>query len=467
MKPLSIKKLTEYSQAELIQGDPEQKITRIVHDSREVKAGDLFIALVGKNDDGHKYLGDVIAQKAGAVIVDSRLKLSFPAGLAVLKVDNTTAALQKIAHNYRQQFANLKVVAITGSAGKTTTKDLTAAVLAEKFEVLKTAGNYNNQIGLPLTLLQLTGKEDFAVLEMGMSGLGEIALLAEIACPEIGVITNVGAAHLEQLGSLANIAKAKAELLAALPVTGTGVLNYDNKYCRQLGDDFKHEIVSFGFETDLGLDIEALDYKPNQAGTGIEFSVKYQNKIAKLTLNKPGRHNVYNALAAVAVGLKAGLNLSQIRQGLKKASFSELRLEILETSGQVKLINDSYNANPLSMQAAINVLSQSSAERRIAVLGSMLELGEQSSAAHFKLGQYLAKQPLAFLVTLGKKAAVIGDGAVKAGFSAEKVLNFSVQKELIIYLKKYLKTGDLVLIKGSRENKMEKIAEALLEGQKL
>lgn len=466
MNQLTIKKLTEYSQAELIQGDPEQKITKIVRDSREVKAGDLFIALVGENDDGHKYLPDVIAQKAGAVIVDSRLKLTFPAELAVLKVDNTTTALQQIAHNYRQQFTDLKVVAITGSAGKTTTKDLTAAVLAEKFKVLKTAGNYNNQIGLPLTLLQLTGKEDFAVLEMGMSGLGEIALLAEISHPEIGVITNVGAAHLEQLGSLDNIARAKAELLAALPAAGTAVLNYDNKYCRQMGDDFKYEIVSFGFESGLETDLQVLDYKPNQDGSGLEFSVKYQDKTARLTLNKPGKHNVYNALAAVAVGLKAGLDLSQISQGLKKASFSELRLEILETSSQVKLINDSYNANPLSMRAAIDVLSQSPAKRRIAVLGSMLELGEHSSAAHFKLGQYLAKKSLDFIFTLGKQAAVIGDGAVKADFSAQKVLNLSVQKDLIIYLQKYLKAGDLVLIKGSRGNKMEKIAEALLEGQK-
>src|SRR6056297_231152 len=247
MQNLSLQKIIDFSGAELIQGDNDLIIEEIVIDSREVKNNFLFIAIIGENQDGHQYLEDTVKNGATALIVDREIKNDFIKNneISILKVDNTTKALQDIAHNYRMTFEDLKVIAVTGSAGKTTTKDLIYSVLSQKYNCLKTVGNYNNHIGLPLTLLQLTAEKKFAIVEMGMSALAEIDLLAKIAVPDLGVVTNVAAAHLKQLGSLENIAKAKKELIDNLSSSDTAVLNYDNLYTRKMGKDSKAEVLYF------------------------------------------------------------------------------------------------------------------------------------------------------------------------------------------------------------------------------
>jgi len=461
MEKMKIRKIKEALSAELLSCDSEREVENIAIDSREVKAGDLFIALKGDNDDGHNYLEDAAANGASAVIVEE-----IPSGfegteMAVLKVEDTTEALQQLAAYYRQKQTKLKVVAVTGSAGKTTTKDMTAAVLAQKYNTLKTKGNYNNHIGLPLTLLSLSGEEDYAVLEMGMSGFGEIDLLAEIASPDIGIVTNVGPAHLKQLGSLENIAKAKKELIDALDKSDTAFLNYDNQYTRKMADSFEGRVIYYGFER--GADLRIICHNFNKKDFRQEFEVKYLGKEYKFYIKKPGKHNLYNALAAVGVGFENELDAEEIQKGLLEADFTSLRMEILELAENITLINDCYNANPLSVKAAADVLSEFEAERRIAVLSSMLELGPKSNSAHRNIGRYIYQKNIDLLLTVGNEAELIAQGAAEAGMPPEAIFSFDSNEQTAEFLAENLKERDVVLIKGSRANKMEEIADKLMD----
>lgn len=460
MQNLSLKKIIDFSSAQLLQGSSDREITEIVIDSREVKKGYLFIAIIGDNQDGHQFLEQAAENGAAAVIVDRVIKGDFikEHGLTVLKVDDTTRALQDIAHNYRKTFKKLKVIAVTGSAGKTTTKDLIYSLLSEKYCCLKTRGNFNNHIGLPLTLLQLTGKEDFAVVEMGMSALGEIDLLAKIAEPDVGVITNVAAAHLKQLGSLENIARAKKELIDNLTKTDTAVLNYDNIYTRKMIDNTEAEVLSFGFEK--GADAEVVSYNFDQKKERLNFKLSYQGQEYNFDFNKVGKHNIYNALVAVIIALKYGLKCSEIQQGLLSAEFSSLRMEFIKLNNGARIINDSYNANPLAVKAALDVLAETKGARKIAVLASMLELGEQSLIKHREVGSYAAAKNLDFLITIGREAAEIAAGA-EGKMNPEKILILDNNEECIKFLTSEIKEKDLILIKGSRANKLEEIAVEL------
>lgn len=298
MESLTLAQIAEAASGKIIKGKAEIKIKDIVIDSREVKKDDLFIAIIGEINDGHEFIDSAVENGAKAVIVDRQI--NDYSNLAVIKVDDTTKALQDIAHYYRMKFKDLKIAAITGSVGKTSTKDMIAAVLAQKYKTLKTSGNYNNQIGLPLTLLRLCSKDEFAVLEMGMSGFGEIELLAELARPQIAVITNVGPAHIEQLGSIENVAAAKKELLDSLDKSGTAILNYDNEYTRKMAENFNSKLITFGFSA--GADLQVIENKFNKDLNREEFKIIWQGKKLKFYLNKPGKHNIYNALAAIAIG---------------------------------------------------------------------------------------------------------------------------------------------------------------------
>jgi UDP-N-acetylmuramoyl-tripeptide--D-alanyl-D-alanine ligase len=458
MKNISLKEIKKAASADLIRGELNINIKKIKIDSRKIETGDLFIAIIGENQDGHNFVESAVENGASAVIVDRVIVL--PDEVTALKVEDTTTALQDIAHYYRSKQLDLKVIAVTGSAGKTTTKDMTASVLSQKFSTLKTEGNYNNHIGLPLTLLNLDGSEDFAVLEMGMSGFGEIALLSEISSPNAGIITNVGAAHLEQLGSLENIAKAKKELVDSLDKSAVVFLNNDNKYTKKMGKDFKGKTIYFGFEQ--GADLRVTDYSLNMTELRQDFRFKYRDEFYDFYIKKPGKHNVYNALSAAAVGLEYNISTEDIQRGLLEADFTSLRMETITLDNQAVLINDCYNANPLSVRAAVDVLNEFPGERKIAVLASMLELGKESAAAHEDIGNYIFEKNIDILVTVGKLAEMIALGAEKSGMLNEKIYSFNSNEEAADFLKSEYREKDIILVKGSRANEMEKISDKLI-----
>lgn len=436
--------------AECLQQGKDSFFTGVSTDTRTIKPGDIFIALVGENFDGHKFIGQAVAKGAAGVIV-STVNQMMPNEVTVYKVENTLTALQKIAGFHRRRFS-IPIVAITGSNGKTTTKDITAHVLSSRYHVLKTQANFNNEIGLPQTLLSLNERHQVAVVEMGMRGKGEIELLAGIAKPTIGIVTNVGETHMELLGSLENIAQAKSELITALPKDGLAILNSDNNFVAAMKDKAKCGTVTFGIND--ASDIKAENITISGTTTGFSCICPQGRFVAMIPL--VGQHNVYNALAAVAVGLELGLTLDEIAEGLKAVSLTRMRQSI-EKYGEYTIINDAYNASPMSMAAAIDTLVEIAPHRRIAVLGDMLELGHISQEAHRRIGRKLASQGIEFVITLGELSKHTARAAREYG--VKEVISCLKHEEVQTALNRLLKPGDTVLLKGSRGMKMEKILE--------
>jgi UDP-N-acetylmuramoyl-tripeptide--D-alanyl-D-alanine ligase len=431
-----------------IVGNVQQEMfTGISTDSRTVKQGDLFIPLVGDNFDGHDFIDKAI-QNGAVGIIFSRKEMYIPEHITAIAVADTLLALQDLARFHRQRFT-IPVVAITGSNGKTTTKDMAAAVLSNQYQVLKTNANYNNEIGLPLTLLQLTKQHEVAIVEMGMRGRGQISQLANIALPTIGIITNVGETHLELLGTIENIAAAKAELLDVIPENGLSILNGDNVYVREMSKQAKSRILLFGLKQG---DIKAENIQINTQS--MNFVCLFAGNQFLVEIPTTGRHNVYNALAAIALGMELGMNFESICAGLKNFNASPMRLHI-EKLGDYLIVNDAYNASPMSMTAAIETLMEVAKERKVAVLGDMLELGSIAVEAHEKIGEQLAKYHVDIVVTVGKLAANIAKRASLCGM--EKVVACSNHVEAQEALGKLLESGDTILIKGSRGMKMENI----------
>lgn len=458
MLPLSINEIKDAVSGKLLQGNGSDKIEEISIDSRTLASGSLFIAIIGEKFDGHSFVKDAVKKGAEAVIVDRPQEL--PSDISVIMVDDTTTALQDVAHYYRKKFKNLDVIGITGSTGKTTTKDIMAGVLAQKYNILKTGGNLNNDYGLPLSLLKLTGEEEIAVLEMGMSALGEIKKLAKIAEPQIGVITNVGPTHLQNLKTTANVARGKRELIENLPEGGTAVLNYDNKYVRKMKNNFRgRKVIYYGFNKKA--DIFAFDIKFINNNRSLSFKIKYEDDIIKFRLNKPGQHNIYNALPAIVIGRQYNLSWKQIRDGLINPELSSLRMDIKTING-CTIINDTYNANPLSMKAGINVLKDIADGRKIAVLGAMLELGPKAKKAHLEIANYLVKKGIDILITVGKWGQVMGQAAVKEGMNSEHVYYTENNGQAAELLQHIINPGDTVLVKGSRGVKMEEIVTVIV-----
>ena len=456
MEELSIKKIREAVGGKIVQGNPEAKIKNVCIDSRILKEEDLFIAIIGERFDGHSFLEEAVNKGAKAVIVDRSIK-PYP-NLSIIRVKDTTKALQDLAHYNRMRYKDLKVIGVTGSVGKTTTKDMLAWVLKQKYKVLKSEGNYNNHYGLPLSLLSLKGDEDIAVLEMAMSNLGEIKKLAEIAKPEIGVVTNVGQAHLENLDNVANVAEAKKELIEGLPEKGLAVLNYDNEYVRKMDSAFTgKKIIYYGLKDNA--DIYASNIKHNDKN--IKFDLFYNDEEKNIVINKPGEHNVYNALAAISIAREFNVDWDLIKESFKNLDFSSLRLDVREKA-DFTVINDSYNANPLSMKAAIDVLKDISKKRTIAVLGDMLELGPKKKEAHFEVGKYLAKKNIDILITVGELAEIIANAA-EDNMEKEKIYRVENNQMAYDILKDIIKKGDCILVKGSRKMKMEEIVDWIFD----
>lgn len=423
------------------------KFSGVSTDTRTIKPGNIFIALAGEKFDGHDYVDAAIEKGATAIVVSRSVQV--PAGIAAITVNDTKRALQDLARFHRKRFM-IPVIGITGSNGKTTTKDMTASVLAARFNTLKTEANFNNEIGLPQTLLRLDAGHQAAVVEMGMRGKGEISELASIALPTLGVVTTVGETHIELLGSVENIAAAKAELVEAIQAGGTVILNGDNQYVREMAAKTQAKAVFFGMQN---ADISAGNILTTDKG--ITFDCHCGEQCFRVDLATFGRHNVYNALAAIAVGYELGLTPDEIRRGIAAFKPDAMRLHV-ETIGHFRVINDSYNASPLSMAASIDALREIAAGRTVAVLGDMLELGEFAVEAHRKIGEKLIEKEINIVVTVGELAGEIAQIAAAAGRKAFACDDHDAARKVLLQI---LQPGDTVLLKGSRGMKMEKLLD--------
>lgn len=455
MKKLTAEFIAKSTAGDLIQGPPAEEILGVSIDSRTIQKGEVFFAIRGERFDGHDFINEAIEKGARALVVDRPVEVT--RDIALIKVEDTTKALQDLARAYRLLFRNLKVIAITGSAGKTTTKDIIAALLEKKYRTRKTRGNLNNFFGLPLTLLAFDGEEEVAVLEMGMSQLSEISLLAEIAKPEIAVITNVGKTHLESLLSVENVAKGKGELITSLPAEGVAILNYDNDYVRNMGSLFPGRKIYYGLKGEADLYADNIVTFQNR----MEFDIHYENEVERIKLDRTGLHNVYNALAAIAVARLLGITWQEIREGLMNVDYSSLRWDVQVQNG-ITIINDAYNANPLSMEASISAAKDMKGKRLVLALGAMLELGEEEESAHLQLGEYVSGQGVALLITVGEIARLIAKGAREKGMPEDQIVECENNQVASEILSKYLQEGDVLLVKGSRGLKMEEIVRALL-----
>ncbi|MEW6458447.1 MAG: UDP-N-acetylmuramoyl-tripeptide--D-alanyl-D-alanine ligase [Bacillota bacterium] len=456
MRTITIAEIRAVTGAEIIQGEPSARVKRVTTDTRVLAGGELFVALRGSRFDGHDFAGQAVDRGACGLLVSR--EVSVPSGVAVLKVADTLTALQALALDNRRR-CGLPVIAVTGSTGKTTTKDLLTAVLAARFRVLATRENLNNEIGLPLTLLDVDPVHEVAVVELGMRAPGEIDLLARICEPTGGVITNIGETHLELLGSVANIARAKGELLDHIPPSGFAVLHAESPGMDEQARRCRGRVVRFG-ESESA-DFRLLDYRALPDGS--VFRVRSAGGDEEYHLPLFGRHTALNALAAIAVGLELGLAVSEIRAGLEQARASSLRQAIVKAGG-LTIINDTYNASPASVKAALEVLAEIAAGRpTVAILGGMLELGPRSPEAHREVGMACAHAGVGQLVTMGELAAGIAEGAREAGLPASRIWACHTLEETVGAARRLAGEDVVILVKGSRAFQMERIVKGLTE----
>ncbi|OGQ64826.1 MAG: hypothetical protein A2W73_03780 [Deltaproteobacteria bacterium RIFCSPLOWO2_12_55_13] len=437
----------------------------IVTGSGGVVKGSVFVALKGERFDGHDFLRDAVRRGAACLVVHKRPDFTHLKSATVIRVRDTLKALGNLAH-YRRQLIAPKVLAITGSNGKTTTKEMVAAILERasiegkslRGKVLKTEGNFNNLVGLPLTLLRLQGKERVAVLELGTSRPGEIRRLTKIADPDIGLITSVAPAHLAGLSSLAGVAREKGELFRSMNPGGLAVVNLDDPWARRLGEGFKGAKITYGKRGEVrGESRKFLGVR------GTEFTLRAGGERQLIRLRLSGEHNVANAVGAAAMAYGLGADLNAVRRGLEAVKPFPMRMALERWRG-IGIINDSYNANPASMEAALKTLVEIGAgKEKIAILGDMLELGRESGRSHLKLGKRVARYRIDRLYLLGEQAQQVKEGALLAGMKEEQVIVGKNHRDIAKMVRSQMKRGAWLLFKGSRGMKMEMVLEALKE----
>ena len=428
-----------------------QSFSGVAIDSRQVQPSDLFIALPGEHRHGREFIPDAISRGAAGVIAEKQPR-DLPHDVCFFQVDNTLAALQRLAAYWRGKY-RVKVVGITGSVGKTTCKELTAAVLSSGYQVLKSEANLNTEIGLPLTLLQLRPEHEQVVLEMGMYGLGDIRLLCQMARPQIGVVTNVGPVHLERLGTLEAIAQAKAELVESLPVDGWAVLNGDDPLVAAMAERTSARVALFGESPQCSVRGTVLSTSGLE---GISFRLTCDDESVDVSAPLPGRHNLYNALAAATVGLADGLSLQEVAAALAAADVL-LRLRVLSGPQGSTILDDTYNASPASMLAALDLLAELPG-RHLALLGDMLELGTFEEEGHCLVGERAA-QTTDILYTVGERGRIIGEAAQAAG---HQDVRFLASKEAAAAaIRETLSEGAHLLVKASRAMALETVIEEL------
>ncbi|MFC5450186.1 UDP-N-acetylmuramoyl-tripeptide--D-alanyl-D-alanine ligase [Paenibacillus aestuarii] len=436
------------------------QITGVSTDTRTIPGGSLFVPLIGEHFDGHAYAAEAYSKGAAAALWQDD-KPNPPEGMPVVYVKDTLVALQQLAKAYRKQLP-VRIVGITGSNGKTTTKDLVASVLGSTYQVHKTKGNLNNHIGLPLTLLQLTETTQFAVVEMGMSGRGEIELLSELAEPETAIITMIGESHMLQLGSREEIARAKAEILSGMPSGGLFVYNGDEPLIEQAISErsLPEGLRRIRFGSGAGNDIHPTGIRMD--ADGAYFSIN-SPEYPELYIPLLGTHNVINALAAIAIGEAFGVSPADIAAGLCSLQMTSMRIEKLTAASGLTVLNDAYNASPASMRAAIQLTEQLQGYgRKFVVLGDMLELGEHEEQYHREIGAMLSCERVDYVFTFGKLGRFIAEEAAKSFAQAEHVRAFDDKMQLAEALAELAGKDDLVLVKGSRGMRLEQVVHALL-----
>lgn len=455
MDKINFKKLLEIVDGKWIQGECNAIIDSIEIDSRKIGENGLFIPIIGEKNNGHDYMHDVF-QKGGKISLTQEMDRDFPDDMIIIKVESTFKSLQDLA-NYNRHRNKASVVAITGSSGKTTTKDLVDSVLSQKYKTLKTQGNFNNEFGIPQTLLGLDSNHEIAVIEMGMDYLGDIEKSIELVDPDIAVITNIGLAHIEILKNQENIFKAKKEILKTLSGENIALINGDDPYLRRLlKEENEFSVKSFAIRQKSDLVVSFYE----STAKGLFIVIDNESYFFAY----PGEHNLYNCLVAIWLGKYYGLTCTEIQKGLDAFKPSKNRMDIFNDQG-IKFIDDSYNANPDAMRAALDVLDTlaegekiEGKKRRIAILGDMLEMGDYASQAHYEIGEY-ARNKVDILITVGEISIEINRGF--------KALEYNIHlkdiKETIDFVKEIAKVGDVILVKGSRGIHLDQLITAVKE----
>lgn len=455
MTLFSVRDMVRETGGSLLCGDLGMSITGVCHDSRQVRPGFLFVAIRGERVDGHDFAGEALTAGAGALLVE-RWEGELPRCGAVCVVDSTVRALGLLARYHRRRFTPV-LWGITGSTGKTTTKEMMASVLGTRFSVLANPGNLNTEVGLPLALFNLGRADQIAVLEMGARKQGDIRWLCEIAGPERAVITNVGESHLEVFGSLDGVAAAKGELVEALPDEGIACLNGDDPRVRAMASRTRARVILYGRGADC--QVRSSDERLDRDARAV-FTLRVGDDEGEVHLPAPGAHQVSNALAAAAAGHASGLTLAEIIDGLRRFTPPDMRMSLVR-AGDLTVIDDTYNASPASGRAALRTLTQLASGVRIAILGDMLELGQIARSGHLELGAEAARTGVDLLVTVGDLAGFIREGALKQGLAPERAVHYRSVDRLLEDLPGLVEGGGTVLIKGSRGMRMERIVDAL------
>ncbi len=454
MQVLTVKDILKATNGTLISKSANtagMEITAVSKDSREVGEGVLFVPIIGEKADGHDFIKSALNHGASASLTHKPMEPI--KGATIIKVEDTRKAFGDIAKYYKKKYL-IPSVAITGSVGKTTTKDLVSAVLSQHYKTHKTPHNFNNDLGLPITVFGIEAEHEMAVIEMGMNHFGEIEYLANIAMPDAAIITNIGMSHIENLGSREGILKAKLEIAKQFTDKNTLYINGDDEYLKTVsGLDCK--LVRFGMNEDN--DVRAKDIV-SHGMHGVEFTVVYGDTEFKAEILQPGIHNVYNALAAVCAGLHFGVSVDECITGLKNCEYTSQRLEVIDCNG-MEIINDCYNSSPDSVRAAVKVQQLSLMERRVAILGDILEMGEFAADSHYELGKFVAKSGVDVLITAGENAKKLAEGAKAAGL--EHVTAYDKTDDVVANLPELVREGDSILVKASHGMKFSAIAEAL------
>ena len=456
-EPLTIATVLEATGGLLIQGNVQMPVAGVSTDSRSIKPGELFFALRGERFDGHRFVTEALKQGGRGAVVDQKGEEIANKTITLIQVADTLQALGDLANLWRKKHP-IPVIAVVGSNGKTTTKEMVAGILERTETVLKNPGNLNNLIGLPLSLLKMNAKDSVAVLEMGMNRMGEILRLTRIAEPDVGIITNIGPVHLEGVGSIDGVMKAKGELLEGMEAHGTFIFNADDPRVVALGTKFMGAKISFGIKNPA--DWMAREIHTRRDG-GVSFRLAGPAGESAIALKLMGGHQVYNALAASVAASHLGVGIKDIKEGLDAFQPPPMRMELMKKGNGITIINDAYNANPPSMESALHTLAEVTKGRKIAVLGDMWELGEFAQQAHRELGRQAKEFGIDLLFLLGQFAPHVAQGAQEAGMSPKAVYIGEDHHAVSLRLARIVHKGDWVLVKGSRIMNMETIIREL------
>lgn len=455
MQKLTIQDILNATGGALVCGSEEAEFSSITTDSRKAGDGVLFIPLIGEKFDGHEFI--TAAFDMGAAVVLTQKDTEPFIDKTMIRVEDTFKAFRDIAAYYKAKY-RIPTVAVTGSVGKTTTKDMLYSALNEKYNTIKTPNNFNNEIGVPITVLMQESEHEAAVIETGMNHFGELERLAGIIKPDAAVITNIGMSHIENLGSQEGILKAKLEITKYFDENNTLILNGDDKLLAAVKSEGRYKIMRYGIDSTQN-DVYAKDIV-NKGLNGIEFTAVVEGKEYPASVSVPGRHNVYNALAAICTGLVFGVSVEESIAGIKKCEYTTQRLEIEYHDG-IEIINDCYNASPDSIRAALSIMPYSLQSRKVAVLGDVLEMGSFAKQAHYELGKEIIENKIDLLVTAGENAREIAKGAQELGFTNS--VSFDKTLGAVNYVKECVKNGDCVLVKASHGMHFEDVVEAIKE----